>query len=146
MEYMRPSRSTCCHADDFLIVISTAADSPILSRARFLLQLFQHQSSPGDVPRDVAPHILTVGCTRLGGRTDSHERCRHVFPRFPITLTYTFSTASSSCCFCGGVHMHTATSRDLEYPLPLHTPRVPVVLLLPRVFSCCCSLLHHEMF
>ena len=127
MERVRPSRSNCCHADVFPIVIGTAADSPRLPHAHFLPPLISHQQNArGHMPRDFAPPILTVGCTRLGGRPASREMCRHVFPRF--------------CC--RGVH--TATPRDLECPLLLHVPRVPAVILPPRSFSCCCKLRVHD--
>ena len=46
------------------------------------------------------------------------------------------TTSHCCCCYYG---VHTATPRDLIYPLALHAPRLPAVILPPRGFSCCCT-------
>ena len=49
----------------------------------------------------------------------------------------------SSCCWCCCRRVHTATPRELQYPLPLHAPRAPAFVLPPQGFSCWCSFLHN---
>ena len=70
--------------------------------------------------RATLPHltILTVGCTRLGGRVASREMCSHVSPRSPISSTSAFSSTCCSCCFCRccSCGIHTATLCDLKSP------------------------------
>ena len=84
MECVRPCRSTCCHADVYPIVISTTADSPRLPHVRSLPPLiFQQQNAPGYMPRHFAPPVLTVGCTRLGGRAKSARNVQTYFPSVP---------------------------------------------------------------
>ena len=142
MECVRLCRSNRFNADVIPLAIRTAAERPRLLHARFLSPfIFQNQIARGYMPRDFAPRMVTGGSTRLGVRAASREMFRRVSPRLPITPVSAFSTIPCYCCCfgrcCRGVH--TAALRDLEYPLPIHVPRVPAVILPPLFFSCCCT-------
>ena len=114
-----------------------------ITYGRFFPRLF-HQECTRLYAARLCPPILTVGCTRLGGRAAARERGRHAFPRFTSTATSVVSsTFCWCCCWCCCRRVHTATPRELQYPLPLHAPRAPAFVLPPQGFSCWCSFLHN---
>ena len=101
------------------IVFGTAAESPRLPHARFLLLLiFQQQNARGYYVTWLCRTKQTPGRVHTAaGRATHREMCRHVYTHICFLLNLLLQLLLSYCCSRG---VHTVTPCDMNPPPATH--------------------------